>query len=245
MRQAMFEIRANHALTTTVWELQLVGDTGAISAPGQFVEAALPGRFLRRPFSVCDWASGHLTLVYKTVGAGTRELSQMHPGEQLDLLTGLGNGYNLSQLGDRPLLVGGGVGVPPMYGLCKRLIAQNKCVSVILGFNTQDDIFYVDQFKALGARVTVVTVDGSAGIQGFVTDALDGLAFDHICACGPLPMLQALTQAVDVPGHFSLEERMGCGFGACMGCTIQTSEGTRQVCKDGPVFRREVILWEK
>ncbi len=244
MQQSQFEILSNRPLTEAVWELQLAGDTGAITAPGQFVEISLPGRFLRRPLSVCDWTSGQLTLVYKVVGGGTRQMTTLQPGAKLDLLTGLGNGYSLSQLGDRPLLVGGGVGIPPMYGLCKYLISENKIVSVILGFNTENDIFYVDQFTALGCPVYVTTVDGSAGIPGFVTDALAGLDFDHVCACGPLPMLRALDRAVDVPGHFSLEERMGCGFGACMGCTIQTAEGPRQVCKDGPVFRREVILWE-
>lgn len=244
MRQSQFEILSNRPLTDAVWELQLAGDTEPITAPGQFVEISLPGYFLRRPISVCDWASGQLTLVYKVVGNGTRQMTTLRPGTTLDLLTGLGNGYPLSQLGDRPLLVGGGVGIPPMYGLCKSLIEKNKDVSVILGFNTKSEIFYVEQFTALGSQVYVTTADGSTGISGFVTDALVGLDFDHICACGPLPMLQALNRAVDVPGHFSLEERMGCGFGACMGCTIQTSIGPKQVCKDGPVFRREVILWE-
>ncbi len=244
MKQETFKILSHTPLTDAVWELRLEGDSSAVTRPGQFVEVALPGRFLRRPISVCDWDSAGMTLVYKTVGEGTRQLSQMAAGETLDILTGLGNGYDCSLTGSKPLLVGGGVGVPPMYGLCKTLLAEGKDVTVILGFNTKSEIFYAERFSALGARVLVTTADGSAGIRGFVTDALAGLDYSHVCACGPLPMLRALDRAASGAGQFSLEERMGCGFGACMGCAIQTKEGAKRVCKDGPVFRREVLIWE-
>ena len=234
----------NEALTSNVFQMTLEGDTSAITAPGQFVNIRLAGRFLRRPISVCDWAPGKLTIVYKVVGHGTAQLAAMAPGEVLDLLTGLGNGYDLTLVGSSPLLVGGGVGVPPMYGLAKRLRALGKEVRVILGFNTKDEIFYEDAFRALGCAVTVTTVDGSYGVKGFVTDAMGGLSYSHFCACGPEPMLKALYKASTTSGQMSFEERMGCGFGACMGCSCKTLTGYKRICKDGPVMKKEEILWD-
>ena len=244
MEQLRLVIAENSALTPWVYRLVLEGERNEAPRPGQFVELALPGRFLRRPISLCDWDANHLTLIYKVVGQGTDQLSRMRPGHSLDVLAGLGNGYDTACTGAHPLLVGGGVGIPPLYGLCKQLISENKEVTVILGFNIKDEIFYVNEFEALGARLRLTTADGSAGQKGFVTDALAGIEASHLCACGPMPMLRALNRATDLPGQFSLEERMGCGFGACMGCSIPTREGQKRVCKDGPVFRREVLLWE-
>ena len=244
MKQSIFEILSNEALTSSVYRMTLEGDTSAITAPGQFVNIRLAGKFLRRPISVCDWEDGKLTLVYKVVGHGTAQMAAMTPGESLDLLTGLGNGYDLGLVGDAPLLVGGGVGVPPMYGLAKRLRAMGKEVQVILGFNTKEEIFYEQEFKDLGCAVTVTTADGSYGVKGFVTDAMKNLRYSHFCACGPEPMLKALYKASRTSGQMSFEERMGCGFGACMGCSCKTLTGSKRICKDGPVMKKEEILWD-
>ena len=244
MKESIFTILSNEALTSNVYQMTLEGDTSAITAPGQFVNIRLTGKFLRRPISVCDWEPGKLTLVYKVVGHGTAQMAAMAPGERLDILTGLGNGYDLSLVGEKPVLIGGGVGVPPMYGLAKRLRAVGKQVQVILGFNTKEEIFYEDAFQALGCAVTVTTVDGSYGIRGFVTDALKGTDYSHFCACGPEPMLKALYRASATSGQMSFEERMGCGFGACMGCSCKTLTGNKRICKDGPVMKKEEILWD-
>ena len=244
MKQSIFKILANEALTSSVYRMTLEGDTSAITAPGQFVNIRLEGKFLRRPISVCDWEAGKLTLVYKVVGHGTAQMAAMTPGESLDILTGLGNGYDLTLTGEHPVLVGGGVGVPPMFGLAKHLRALGKPVQVILGFNTREEIFYEEAFKALGCTVYVTTVDGSYGIPGFVTDALKELSYSHFCACGPEPMLKALYKASRTSGQMSFEERMGCGFGACMGCSCKTLTGSKRICKDGPVMKKEEILWD-
>ena len=244
MKQSIFEILSNEALTSSVYRMTLSGDTSAITAPGQFVNIRLAGKFLRRPISVCDWEDGKLTLVYKVVGHGTAQMAAMAPGEKLDILTGLGNGYDLGLVGDAPLLVGGGVGVPPMYGLAKHLRAMGKEVQVILGFNTKAEIFYEQEFKDLGCTVTVTTADGSYGVKGFVTDAMKDLHYSHFCACGPEPMLKALYAASTTSGQMSFEERMGCGFGACMGCSCKTLTGNKRICKDGPVMKKEEILWD-
>ena len=244
MKQSIFEILTNEALTSSVYRMTLSGDTSAITAPGQFVNIRLEGKFLRRPISVCDWEEGKLTLVYKVVGHGTAQMAAMTPGQALDILTGLGNGYDLTLTGENPVLVGGGVGVPPMYGLAKHLRALGKPVQVILGFNTKEEIFYEDAFKALGCTVYVTTVDGSYGIPGFVTDALKDLSYSHFCACGPEPMLKALYKASRTSGQMSFEERMGCGFGACMGCSCKTLTGNKRICKEGPVMKKEEILWD-
>ena len=243
MQQSVFEILSNEALTDSVYKMVLGGDTSAITAPGQFVNIQLTGKFLRRPISVCDCADGKLTIIYKVVGKGTEQLSRMTHG-RLDILTGLGNGYDLATAGDCPVLVGGGVGVPPMYLLAKQLLAMGKKVSVILGFNTASEIFYEDAFRALGCDVTVTTVDGSRGVKGFVTDALAGMDYSYFYACGPEPMLKALHRASRTSGQMSFEERMGCGFGACMGCSCKTLTGYKRICKDGPVMRKEEILWD-
>ena len=243
MKQGIFSLLENAPLTSAVYRMVLEGDTSAITAPGQFVNISIPGLFLRRPISVCDWAENRLTLIYKTVGRGTDALAAMAPGETLDLLTGLGNGYDLTKSGDAPLLVGGGVGVPPLYGLAKALLSQGKSVDVVLGFNTASEIFYVSEFETLGAQVHIATADGSVGTKGFVTDVMKSLPYSYFYACGPLPMFRAMEKVARTSGQYSFEERMGCGFGACVGCTMETALGPRRVCKDGPVFEREVILW--
>ena len=243
MKQSIFEIRTNEALTSTVFKMTLAGDTSPVTAPGQFVNIKLEGQFLRRPISVCDCEDGLLTLIYKVVGRGTEQMSKMLSGEKLDLLTGLGNGYDTSLTGDHPLLLGGGVGVPPLYMLAKQLRAEGKTVSVVLGFNTKDEIFYENEFKALGCDVTVTTADGSYGVGGFVTNAMD-VDYTHVCTCGPEPMLKAVYKACTTDGQFSFEERMGCGFGACMGCSCKTITGYKRICKEGPIMRKGDILWE-
>jgi len=245
MKQVIFKIKSNEPIARSVYKMVLEGDTSAISASGQFVNLLIEGFFLRRPISVCDSVPGELTLVYKVVGKGTEAMSRMGEGEEVDILTGLGNGYDLTLSGDRPLLVGGGVGVPPLYRLCRELIAQGKSVSVILGFNTKDEVFYKEEFEALGAKVYVSTVDGSMGKKGFVTDCLEGLDYTYFYTCGPEPMLKALYRATAASGQFSFEERMGCGFGACMGCSCKTVTGYKRICKEGPVLCKEDIIWEK
>ena len=240
MKQQTFEIQANELLAKSVYRMQLAGDTTGI-LPGQFVNIRVEGQFLRRPISVCNITDGVLTIIYKVVGVGTEAMSQLPIGTQLDVLTVLGNGYDLSKAGDNPLLVGGGVGVPPMYMLARQLREMGKNVRVILGFNTKDEVFYEEEFRALGCDVNVTTVDGSHGIKGFVTNALDGKQ-SYYYTCGPLPMIKALLQAAGTNGEVSMEERMGCGFGACMGCTIQTTQGPKRVCKEGPVFAAEELL---
>ena len=242
MKQSLFQIVSNEALTDSVYKMILSGDTSAITAPGQFVNIQLTGKFLRRPISVCDYDESTLTIIYKVVGAGTEQMSAMKPGEILDILTGLGNGYDLSLAGDRPVLLGGGVGVPPMYNLAKKLIAMGKEVSVILGFNTAGEIFYEQEFKALGCKTSVTTVDGSYGKKGFVTDALPE-NYTYFYTCGPEPMLKAVYRATTTSGQMSFEERMGCGFGACMGCSCKTKYGNKRICVDGPVLEKEEIIW--
>ncbi len=245
MKQSIFTVCENTALTKNVFRMTLEGDTSDITGCGQFVNILLDGLYLRRPISVCDRTDGMLTLVYKVVGKGTEQMSRMTAGQALDILTGLGNGYDLTPAGDAPLLLGGGVGVPPMYLLAKDLIAAGKKVSVILGFNTKDEVFYEEEFRALGAAVTVTTVDGSYGTRGFVTDAMKSMDYSYFYTCGPEPMLRAVWGASNTSGQFSFEERMGCGFGACMGCSCKTLVGNKRICKDGPVLVKEEILWQK
>ena len=243
MKQSVFEIVSNTALTENVFQMVLKGDTTAITAPGQFVNIQLEGLYLRRPISVCDLDGDKLTIVYKAVGKGTEQMSRMQAGEKLDVLTGLGNGYDLTLSGDKPVLLGGGVGVPPMYLLCRKLAAHGKKCTVILGFGSADEVFYEDEFKKLGADVLVTTVDGSYGIKGFVTDAMVDLDYSHFYTCGPEPMLKAVYDKSATSGSFSFEERMGCGFGACMGCSCKTKYGNKRICKDGPVLEKEEIIW--
>ena len=242
MKQSIFTIVSNEALTRDVYKMVLSGDTSHVTNCGQFVNIQLDGMFLRRPISVCDYDETTLTIIYKVVGKGTEAMSAMAPGKELDILTGLGNGYDLSYAGENPVLLGGGVGVPPMYNLAKKLVAMGKKVNVILGFNTQSEIFYENEFKALGCDVTVTTVDGSYGVKGFVTDALP-VNYTYFYTCGPEPMLKAVYKATSTSGQMSFEERMGCGFGACMGCSCKTLTGYKRICKEGPVMMKEEILW--
>ena len=243
MKQGFFEIRENIPLTENVFKMTLEGDCSAITAPGQFVNIKLGGLYLRRPISVCDAEDGRLTLIYKVVGKGTEKMSLMKAGT-LDILSGLGNGYDLEKSGSAPLLIGGGVGVPPLYLLAKELIKQAKKVTAILGFNTKSEIFYEEEFRALGCEVKVATADGSYGIKGFVTDALGGISYTHVYTCGPEPMLRAVYKSISTSGQFSFEERMGCGFGACMGCTCKTVAGYKRICRDGPVLFKEEINFD-
>ena len=242
MEQRLFEIKSNVQLTDTVFEMMLRGDTSAITRSGQFVNIKLEGEFLRRPISVCDYSKNSLTLVYKVVGKGTEKMSKMREGI-LDVLVGLGNGYDTSKSGLNPLLIGGGVGIPPMYNLAKKLLSENKNPIVILGFNTKDEIFYREEFEKLGVKVIVTTVDGSFGIKGFVTDAMTELDYTYFYTCGPMPMFRTIEKTAKGSGQYSFEERMGCGFGACMGCSCKTKYGNKRICVDGPVLEREEIIW--
>ena len=244
-KKGIYKVIANTPLTREVYRMILEGDTQWIKRPGQFVNIELEGLYLRRPISISDWDEKTITIIYKVVGKGTEQMSRMQAGVELDVLTGLGNGFNPDVENEKPLLVGGGVGVPPLYNLAKTLIADGRKVSVVLGFNTASEVFYADEFKALGADVYVSTADGSMGVKGFVTDAIREAAidFDYFYSCGPLPMLKALCGCTDVKGELSFEERMGCGFGACMGCSCKTLTGNKRICKEGPVMRREEIIW--
>ena len=244
-KKGIYKIVANEPLTSDVWRMVLEGDTQWISRPGQFVNIELEGLYLRRPISINDWTENTITIIYKVVGRGTEQMSRMTAGEELDVLTGLGNGFDVDVECERPLLVGGGVGVPPLYRLAKELLARGKKVSVVLGFNTAKEIFYADEFRALGAEVYISTADGSVGTKGFVTDAIrEGeVEFDYFYSCGPLPMLKALCDNTTVSGELSFEERMGCGFGACMGCSCKTLTGNKRICKESPVMKREEIIW--
>ncbi len=241
MKNLVFELLTNKKIAKNTYECVLCGDISDIKC-GQFVNIMIDGLYLRRPISVCDAEDGKLTLIYKVVGVGTEKMANMVAGTKLDLLTGLGNGYDIEKSGDKPLLIGGGAGVPPMYKLCKELTAQGKKCSVILGFGAKDEVFYEDEFKALGADVYVTTVDGSYGTKGFVTDAMN-MEYTYFYTCGPEPMLKAVYNKSTTSGEFSFEERMGCGFGACMGCTCKTKYGNKRICKDGPVLVKEEIIW--
>ena len=244
-KRDIYTILSNEPLTPVVYRMVLEGDTQYITHSGQFINIELEGKFLRRPISVSDYDATTVTIIYKVVGSGTEQMREMLPGTKLDILTGLGNGFSTENSAQRPLLVGGGVGVPPLYNLCKRLLSEGKKPSVILGFNTESEVFYFEEFKALGVDVYCSTADGSMGTKGFVTDAIteNGVEFDYLYTCGPLPMLKALYSATECDGEYSFEERMGCGFGACMGCTCKTKYGNKRICKDGPVLKRDEIVW--
>ena len=244
MKQGLFQVTDNTALTDSVQRLTLQGDASAIRLPGQFVELKTEGMFLRRPFSVCDWDDKGFTVVFDTVGRGTELLRALRPGDAVDALTGLGNGFDLSRAGDRPLLVGGGTGFTPVYAMAKALRREGKTPTVILGFASRDKICYENEFRALGVELRITTADGSYAQKGFVTDAMDDLSPSYFYACGPEPMLRALCLRSKAEGEMSFEARMGCGFGACMGCSRPTKHGLKRVCKDGPVFTKEEVLWE-
>lgn len=242
-KQGFFTVVENTQLTENVYKMILAGDTSAITAPGQFINIKLDGFYLRRPISVCDWNSETVTIIYKVVGKGTEYMATLQNGAKLDVLSGLGNGFDASLSGEHPAVIGGGVGVPPMFGLAKALRAQGKEVTAILGFNTSKEIFLEDAFKEIGCKVLVTTVDGSYGIKGFVTDALKTADCTFTYSCGPEPMLKAVYNTASVSGQYSFEERMGCGFGACMGCSCKTKYGNKRICKDGPVLVKEEIIW--
>ncbi len=244
MKEVIFTILDNSPIAKAIYRMTLQGDTSCITHPGQFVNLKIEGCYLRRPISVCDLEGDVLTLIYKVVGEGTRILSKMKTGDTLPTLTGLGNGYTLSLAGDKPCLIGGGVGVPPLYLLARELVKEGKKPTVLLGFGSRDEVFYEEAFQALGLEVFVTTVDGSYGTKGFVTDVLDKVSYTHFYTCGPEAMLRAVYRATTTSGSFSFEERMGCGFGACMGCSCKTITGYKRICKEGPVMEKEDILWE-
>ncbi len=247
MKEEIFKINSNVLIAENTYEMELLGDTGEIVRPGQFVNIKLDGFFLRRPISVCDTEEGRMTLIYKAVGEGTELMTKLAPGTRLNILTGLGNGFDLSLSGDHPVLIGGGAGIPPMYSLCKALISvlRPENIKVVLGFNTEEEIFYLREFQDLGVDVRVATADGSYGTKGFVTDVLKDLDYTFFYTCGPMPMFRAIEAIAKTSGQYSFEERMGCGFGACMGCSMMMADGSyKRVCKEGPVFRREEILWK-
>ncbi len=243
-KQGIFEIKENIKIAKDVFKMVLVGDTSAITAPGQFINIKLDGFFLRRPISVCDYNSETVTIIYKVVGNGTQVMSGMKSGDKLDILTGLGNGFDTELSGGAPVVIGGGVGVPPMFNLAKKLKSEGKNVVAILGFNKAEEVFYKDEFESIGVKTFVATVDGSVGVKGFVTDALKEIGeYSYFYTCGPEPMLKALHNATETSGQLSFEERMGCGFGACMGCSCKTKYGNKRICKDGPVLVKEEIIW--
>ena len=243
MTTTIFTIISNERIAKSVYKMVLSGNASEITRAGQFVNIKLDGFYLRRPISVCDCTNDTLTIIYKTVGKGTEYMATLKSGQTLDILLPLGNGYNLDNSAVRPLILGGGVGVPPMYHLAKRLISGGASVTAVLGFNTADEVFYADEFSALGANVIVTTADGSVGEKGFVTDVMDKIDYDYVYCCGPEPMLKAVYNKSKTSGQFSFEERMGCGFGACMGCSCKTKYGNKRICKDGPVLTKEEIIW--
>ena len=243
MKTVIFVLLTNRKIAKNTYEWTLGGDVSDITAPGQFVNIQLDGFYLRRPISVCDAENGKLTLIFKAVGEGTEKMAKLLPGAKLDILSGLGNGYDTEKSGDTPLLLGGGAGVPPMYKLAKKLIAEGKKPTVILGFGSKDEIFYKEEFEAIGAKVIVATADGSYGVRGFVTDAMTAVDYSYFYTCGPEPMLKAIYDKSETSGAFSFEERMGCGFGACMGCSCKTKYGNKRICRDGPVLVKEEIIW--
>lgn len=245
MKEVIYKIVSNQKIAKDVFKMILSGDTSAITAPGQFVNLKLDGFYLRRPISVCDSSPDSLTLIYKVVGGGTELMSGFVPGTKINTLSGLGNGYNTDKSGERPLLVGGGVGVPPLYKLCRELTAKGKKPTVVMGFNSKDDVFYEQEFKDLGADVYVATADGSYGEKGFVTDIIKRLDYTFFYTCGPEPMFRAMSKVMKTPGQYSFEERMGCGFGACMGCSCKTLTGNKRICREGPVMNSEEIIWDK
>ncbi len=243
MKDTVFTLLSNKKIAKNTYEWVMSGDTSDITSAGQFVNIKLDGLYLRRPISVCAVDGDKLTLIFKAVGKGTERMAQMQPGEKLLTLTGLGNGYDLTKSGEYPLLVGGGAGVPPMYQLCRELAKEGRKPTVILGFGSADEVFYKQEFTNLGANVIVATADGTEGVKGFVTDAMRDVEYTYFYTCGPEPMLKALYKATRTSGQFSFEERMGCGFGACMGCSCKTVTGYKRICKDGPVLEKEEILW--
>ena len=242
MKDTKFTLVKNECIAKNTYLWVLEGDISDITAPGQFVNIKLDGFYLRRPISVCDAEDGKLTIIFKAVGEGTEKMAAAKLGEEYLILTGLGNGYDTSVSGDKPLLIGGGAGVPPMYMLAKKLIAEGKKPTVILGFNTADEIFFAEEFAAIGVKVRIATADGSVGVKGFVTDAMD-LEYTYFYTCGPEPMLKAIYGKSETSGQLSFEERMGCGFGACMGCSCKTKYGNKRICRDGPVLVKEEIIW--
>ena len=244
-KQGMYKVTYNSQIAKNIYKMILTGDTEPLKKPGQFVNIKIPGLYLRRPISVCDVGEGEFSIIYKIVGQGTTELSQLCRGETLDILTGLGNGFNINQCGNRTLLIGGGVGIPPLYWLAKALLQEGKTPVAILGFNTAAEIFMEKEFINLDIQTFVTTMDGSYGSKGVVTNLISEkeITGDYFCACGPIPMLRAVCTACSFSGQVSFEQRMGCGFGACMCCSIMTKKGPKRICKEGPVLLKEEILW--
>lgn len=243
MKQLIYTIKSNQEIAKNIYKMEVTGSTSAITSPGQFINIKLEGLYLRRPISICDYTKDTITILYKIVGKGTETMSLLKSNDKLDILVGLGNGFDTLKSGDRPILIGGGIGIPPMYNLCKKLILEGKHPKVILGFNSKEEVFYEKEFKDLGVEAFITTVDGSHGIKGFVTDVIEKIEYSYFYTCGPEPMFKAIEKKVNTSGQYSFEERMGCGFGACMGCSCKTITGYKRICKEGPVLEREEILW--
>lgn len=244
MKKNKFIVKSNRLLAKYTYEMELKGDISSIKRPGQFIHIELDGFFLRRPISICDWTASSLTIVYKAVGRGTEYMARLAEGAELEALVGLGNGFDTQKSGEKPLLIGGGAGIPPLYALTRKLLENGKKVTVVLGFNSADEAFYISKFTTLGANVIITTADGSLGVRGLVTDAMDGLDYSYTYACGPEPMLKAVYDKALTDGQYSFEERMGCGIGVCMGCVYRSKTGYKRICKDGPVLEKEEILWQ-
>ena len=237
MRQQTLTLLSCRALNASVYELILAG--AEEMRAGQFVELSVPGFYLRRPISVADSEDGRLTLLVKEVGEGTKKLRTLQEGARLDVLTSLGRGFDLSAR--TPLLVGGGIGCAPLYKLAKDFAAAGVRPRAVLGFRNAEEIYYAEEF-ARYCDVTVATDDGSRGVKGNAVSVAEDIPHDRFYACGPQIMLRAAAQKLG-EGEVSLEARMGCGFGACMGCSIVTVNGYARVCKEGPVFDAKEVVW--
>ncbi len=253
MKECILTVKENIPVAKDVYRMLLSGDVSEATTPGQFINIEIPGFFLRRPISVCDVLSSEgkcendtVVILYKEVGEGTGLLKTLPADTKLNVLTGLGNGFNADKSGKRPLLIGGGIGGAPMLMLLKRLLAKGKKPAVVLGFNSGRDVILEKEIKELEEDIDfrIMTADGSFGVKGMVTDGFRDIDYTYFYACGPKPMLNAVYLNTVGDGEFSFEERMGCGFGACMGCSVEMKSGMKRVCKDGPVFGKGDIIWK-
>lgn len=243
--KTLFTIKENRRIASDTYRMELSCGFMPETRAGQFVDIALDGFYLRRPIAVCDLSDDGMTICYKAVGKGTEYMSTLRPGMTLDLLTGLGNGFNVAACRDAALLIGGGLGAAPLHLLCRELKAAGKKVSVVLGFNKAEEIILIEEYRKMGVEPGIATLDGSAGTKGFVGDVIARMSpeYDRFYCCGPLPMMKAVCESLPTGGEASLEERMGCGAGFCYGCTRMTRGGAKRICKDGPVFDKEEIIW--
>ncbi len=255
----MFEngkILQNVKIAKDIWKMEIACQLAKNASAGEFIEIGVPEFFLKRPISICEVKEKSLVIIYKVVGQGTKKMTEMK--DDIEILGPLGTGFPIKQAGDlggenknRVFLIGGGVGVPPLYETAKKYIGQGTEVVVILGFGCKEEVFLEKEFKKLGCKVHISTVDGSYGEKGTVLDVINDLKIkgevleskertgkldEFVCSCGPLPMLKEIDKIFE-KGYLSLEARMGCGIGACMGCVVKDNKGvSHRVCKEGPVF---------